>query len=168
MGWSVYPDGWPETYTASGVEVYQPSTVLSVHDGVLDYYLHDDAHGKPVGADLSPWPGGNEYQTYGAYSFCEKVVPTAGQNLADFCESPCSGRKTPATAGARSRTSLSLTRGPATSCSTVGAPPAARSTRLLTMERVRRVSDQGPGQMGHLGHRAFPVACVHAGVGTGI
>ena len=88
MGWSVYSDGWPATYTASGVEGYQPSTVLSVHDGVLDYYLHDDANGHPVGADLSPWPGGNEYQTYGAYSFCEKVVPTAGQDLADFYESP--------------------------------------------------------------------------------
>ncbi len=88
MGWSVYPDGWPATYTASGVEGYQPSTVLTVHDGVLDYYLHDDANGNPVGADLSPWPGGNEYQTYGAYSFCEKVVPTAGQDLADFYESP--------------------------------------------------------------------------------
>ena len=75
MGWSVYPDGWSSTYTALGVEGYQPSTVLSVHDGVLDFYLHDEANGNPVGADVSPWPGGNQYQTYGAYSFCEKVVP---------------------------------------------------------------------------------------------
>ena len=86
MGWSVYPDGWRSTYTALGVEGYQPSTVLSVHDGVLDFYLHDDANGNPVGADLSPWPGGNEYQTYGAYSFCEKVAPAVHNDLADFYE----------------------------------------------------------------------------------
>jgi hypothetical protein len=84
MGWSVYPDGWPSSYTASNVPAYQPSTVLSVHDGVLDFYLHDDANGNPVGADLSPWPGGDEYQTYGAYSFCEKVTLPA--QLADFYE----------------------------------------------------------------------------------
>lgn len=87
MGWSVYPDGWRSTYTAPRVEGYQPSTVLSVHDGVLDFYLHDDANGNPVGADLSPWPGGNEYQTYGAYSFCEKVTPASDSyGLGDFYE----------------------------------------------------------------------------------
>ncbi len=84
MGWSVYPDGWPSSYTASNVAAYQPSTVLSVHDGVLDFYLHDDANGNPVGADLSPWPGGDDYQTYGAYSFCEKVALPA--QLSDFYE----------------------------------------------------------------------------------
>ena len=95
MGWSAYPDGWPSTYTAIDVdgsplatplEGYQPSTVLSVHDGVLDFYLHDDAIGNPVGADVSPWPAGNEYQTYGAYSFCEKVAPTSYNDLSDFYE----------------------------------------------------------------------------------
>jgi hypothetical protein len=84
MGWSAYPDGWPSSYTASNVTAYQPSTVVSVHDGVLDFYLHDDASGTPVGADLSPWPGGDEYQTYGAYSFCQKV--TLPGQLADFYE----------------------------------------------------------------------------------
>jgi hypothetical protein len=82
MGWSAYPDGWPGSYTASTVPAYQPSTVVSVHDSVLDFYLHDDANGNPVGADLSPWPGGSEYQTYGAYSLCEKV--TSPGQLADF------------------------------------------------------------------------------------
>ena len=81
MGWSAYPDGWPGSYTGSNV-AYEPSTVVSVHDGVLDFYLHDDANGTPVGADLSPWPGGNEYQTYGAYSLCEKV--SLPSQLADF------------------------------------------------------------------------------------
>ncbi len=86
LGWSVYPDGWSSTYTAGGIEGYQPSTVLSVHDGLLDFYLHDDANGNPVGADVSPWPGGSEYQTYGAYSFCEKVVPAPDNHLTDFYE----------------------------------------------------------------------------------
>lgn len=95
MGWSAYPDTWPSTYTAidaegsriaNPVEGYQPSTVLSVHDGVLDFYLHDDVSGNPVGADVSPWPDGNEYQTYGAYSFCEKVAPTLHNDLSDFYE----------------------------------------------------------------------------------
>lgn len=82
MGWSAYPDGWPGSYTAPNVTAYEPSTVVSVHDGVLDFYLHDDANGTPVGADLSPWPGGDEYQTYGAYSLCERVA--APDQLADF------------------------------------------------------------------------------------
>ncbi len=88
MGWSAYADGWVSTYTrASGVEGYQPSTVLSVHDGVLDFYLHDDADGHPVGADVTPWPGGHEYQTYGAYSLCEKVTPASDSfGLSDFYE----------------------------------------------------------------------------------
>jgi hypothetical protein len=87
MGWSVYPDGWPSTYTAT-VEGYQPSTVLSVHDGLLDFYLHQDSNGNPVGANLSPWPGGSQYQTYGAWSFCEKVAPADSHNLDTFYQAP--------------------------------------------------------------------------------
>ena len=83
MAWTGYPDGWPSTYSGHA-EGYQPSTVLSVHDGVLDYHLHNDAHGHPVGADPSPLPGGNRYQTYGAWSLCEKVAPGDRHNLADF------------------------------------------------------------------------------------
>jgi hypothetical protein len=83
MTWTGYPDGWPSTYSGHA-EGYQPSTVLSVHDGVLDFHLHNDAHGNPVGADPSPLPGGNRYQTYGAWSLCEKVAPADSHNLADF------------------------------------------------------------------------------------
>ncbi|HEY2653985.1 MAG TPA: hypothetical protein VGI50_18830, partial [Solirubrobacteraceae bacterium] len=92
IGWTSYADGWPSTYTQppyvpTSYPGYQPSTVVSVHDGMLDFYLHDDpATGYPVGASLSPLPGDNRYQTYGAYSFCEKVVSTVGSDLADFYE----------------------------------------------------------------------------------
>ncbi len=87
MGWTEYPDGWPSTHSGSA-EGYQPSTVQSVHDGVLDFYLHNDSNGNPVGADPSPLPGGNRYQTYGVWSFCEKVAPADSYNLADFHQAP--------------------------------------------------------------------------------
>jgi hypothetical protein len=83
MSWTGYPDGWPSTYSGHA-EGYHPSTVLSVHDGMLDFHLHNDAHGNPVGADPSPLPGGNRYQTYGAWSLCERVAPADGHHLADF------------------------------------------------------------------------------------
>lgn len=83
MGWTEYPDGWgtPQTGTT---EAYQPSSVQSVHDGVLDYYLHNDSNGNPVSANPSPLPGGNRYQTYGVWSVCEKVVADPGSDLNDF------------------------------------------------------------------------------------
>jgi len=84
MAWTEYPDGWPSTYSAGRAEGYQPSTVLSVHNGVLDFSLHSDSHGNPVGADPSPLPGGKRYQTYGAWSLCEKVVPADSHRLDDF------------------------------------------------------------------------------------
>ncbi len=86
MAWTEYPDGWPSTYT-HGVEGYQPSTVQSVHDGVLDWYLHN-SNGHPVSANPSPEPAGNRYQTYGVWSFCEKIAPSDSTNLADFYQAP--------------------------------------------------------------------------------
>jgi hypothetical protein len=79
MGWTEYPDGWG----ANGVTpAYQPSTVQSVHDGVLDFSLHND-----LGASISPMPGGNRDQTYGAWSYCEKVDP-ALLTSPDFKQAP--------------------------------------------------------------------------------
>lgn len=77
MGWTEYPDGWPSTWSGHA-EGYQPSTVQSVHDGVLDFGLHRDFNGNPVGASISPVPSGTNppgYQVYGAWSFCERVPP---------------------------------------------------------------------------------------------
>jgi Glycosyl hydrolases family 16 len=87
MQWTGYGDNWPSTYSG-GAEGYQPSTVLSVHDGMLDFHLHNDTGGNPVGADPSPLPGGNRYQTYGVWSFCEKLAPADSHNLADFYQAP--------------------------------------------------------------------------------
>jgi hypothetical protein len=87
MSWTGYGDGWTSTYTG-GKEGYEPSTVLSVHDGMLDFHLHNDSNGNPVGANPSPLPGGNRYQTYGAWSFCERMVPADSHNLDDFYQAP--------------------------------------------------------------------------------
>ena len=65
--WVEYPDGWPSTYT-DGKPGYQPAQVLSVHDGVLDFYLHN-VNGLPSGANPSPLvTGSSQYQTYGRYT----------------------------------------------------------------------------------------------------
>jgi hypothetical protein len=87
MAWTEYPDRWPSTHSGRA-EGYQPSTVQSVHNGVLDFYLHRDASGHPVGADPSPMPSGHRYQTYGVWSFCERVVPADRHNLGDFHQAP--------------------------------------------------------------------------------
>ena len=65
--WVEYPDGWASTYT-DGQPGYQPAKVLSVHDGVLDFYLHNVAS-LPSGANPSPLvTGKSQYQTYGRYT----------------------------------------------------------------------------------------------------
>jgi hypothetical protein len=82
MGWTEYGDGWSSTYTG-GAPGYEPSVVQSVHNGVLDWYLHN-YNGNPVSANPSPLPGGHQNQTYGRYSFCEKLVPADSHRLDDF------------------------------------------------------------------------------------
>ena len=82
MGWIEYADGWPSTYT-NGAVGYMPSQVQSVHDGVLDWFLHD-VGGTPVSANPSPLPGGNRYQTYGRYSVCMRLDYGDAKHLADF------------------------------------------------------------------------------------
>jgi hypothetical protein len=65
--WTVYPDGWSSTYS-NGQPGYQPGQVLSVHDGQMDFFLHD-VNGLPSGANPSPLTTGTgRYQTYGRYT----------------------------------------------------------------------------------------------------
>jgi hypothetical protein len=82
MSWSEYADGATSTHS-NGAVGYEPSVVQSVHDGVLDWDLHN-YNGTPVSANPSPLPGGHSYQTYGRYSFCERVVPADPHRLDDF------------------------------------------------------------------------------------
>src|SRR5262249_24525442 len=82
MSWSEYADGATST-NSGGAPGYEPSVVQSVHGGVLDWYLHNYG-GVPVSANPSPRPGAHEYQTYGRYSFCERILPADSDHLGDF------------------------------------------------------------------------------------
>lgn len=71
--WTVYPDGWPSTNSGSNPG-YMPSAVLSCHDSVLDFYLHQ-VNGLPAGANPCPYINGTDgYQAYGRYDARFKVV----------------------------------------------------------------------------------------------
>lgn len=78
-GWSAYPQGCGWTDTRQH-RPYRPDQ-LSVHDGVLDYWLHT-VDGQPAGANISPiLASGSQYQMYGRYSFRAKIDTTA---LSDY------------------------------------------------------------------------------------
>lgn len=64
--WWAYPDGWPDTGDGA---TYSPSRVLSIHNGVLDYYIHS-VDGRHLAAAVVPKiPGGVDGGglLYGAY-----------------------------------------------------------------------------------------------------
>jgi len=62
--WRTYPACYRDTYDK---RPYRPDQVLSVHDGMLDFHLHQ-VDGVPAGASPSPVIGTSQYQTYGRYS----------------------------------------------------------------------------------------------------
>lgn len=81
--WVEYPDGWPSTNT-NGAPGYYPSQVLSVHDGVLDFWLRN-YNGAPAGANPAPLlPNGTTYQTYGRYVVRFKATYGDSYRLRDF------------------------------------------------------------------------------------
>jgi beta-glucanase (GH16 family) len=68
--WVTYPRSFVDTYDK---RPYRSDQVLSVHDGTLDFYLHQ-VDGQPAGANPSPLiDGASQYQTYGRYSARLKV-----------------------------------------------------------------------------------------------
>ncbi|MGW0041195.1 glycoside hydrolase family 16 protein [Rhodococcus sp. NPDC003348] len=63
--WRTYPECYTDTFNGFP---YRADQVLSVHDGALDYNLHE-VDGKRAGANLSPVISGDEQgQLYGRYS----------------------------------------------------------------------------------------------------
>ena len=74
---TVYPDGWSDT---SGRGRYEPSSVLSVADGVLRWNMHT-VNGVPVGAAVLPTLP-TYGQTYGRYSVRFRADPVSGYGLA--------------------------------------------------------------------------------------
>ncbi len=91
LRWEEAPDGWscdgPEGFYP---HCYEPSKVLSVHGGVLDFYLHDCRYaGGFYGAcGAKPRPlmpsTGTPYQTYGRYSVRIKVVYDDSRRLDQY------------------------------------------------------------------------------------
>jgi hypothetical protein len=64
--WWAYPDGWKDT---SGNGTYSPSKVLSIQNGVLNYYVHTENGVHMVSAPVPRIPGGvnNGGLQYGRY-----------------------------------------------------------------------------------------------------
>jgi hypothetical protein len=71
-----YPDGWTDT---SGNGTYSPSQVLSIQNGMLDYYLHTTDGVHMVAAVVPKIPGGVDDGglQYGAYAirFKSDLIP---------------------------------------------------------------------------------------------
>ena len=65
--WWAYPDGWKDT---SGNGVYSPSQVVSIQNGVLNYYMHTSGGVHMVAALEPKIPGGvnNNGLMYGRYA----------------------------------------------------------------------------------------------------
>lgn len=71
--WRTYPKTYLDTYFK---RPYRSDKVLSVHDGTMDFWLHN-VDGQPAGANPSPViKGDSQYQTYGRYSVRMKVDDT--------------------------------------------------------------------------------------------
>jgi hypothetical protein len=76
--WTAYPKCYKDTYQS---RAYRSDQVLSVHNGVLDFWLHT-VDGHPAGANPSPYlPNGSQYQTYGRY---EVRLRQTTQSVSEF------------------------------------------------------------------------------------
>jgi hypothetical protein len=79
--WGSYGDGWP---CPPWPNCYRPAQVVSVHDGVLDFWLHN-VNGAPAGATLTPYIAGNStVQTYGRFVARFKVVYDDSRRLDEY------------------------------------------------------------------------------------
>jgi hypothetical protein len=76
--WKAYPSCYKDTYQK---RAYRSDQVLSVQNGMLDFWLHT-VDGHPAGANPSPvLPSGSDYQTYGRY---EVRIKQDSMNLSEF------------------------------------------------------------------------------------
>lgn len=86
-GWTAYQDGWPDTAGQGGANSgYAPSKVVSVQDGMLDYYLHSE-NGRTLSAALLPVQADH---LYGRISLRMRADPVQGFKTA-FLYWPNSG-----------------------------------------------------------------------------
>lgn len=81
--WQTYPNGWPDTAGKGGVaSEYRPGRVLSVKNGILDYWLHTE-NNRTLGAVIIPAAGRSAiYQRYGRYVVRFRADPVPGYKIA--------------------------------------------------------------------------------------
>jgi len=93
LKWHVNPDGWgcPERRTNTWFpHCYEPSQVLSVHNGMLDYYLHDCTYSDGFNGACTASPGPfsplthTMYQTYGRFEARLKFVFKDSEHLNQY------------------------------------------------------------------------------------
>ena len=80
--WGAYPDGWPDT-THHGT--YEPTKVVSIHDGIMDLYLHTVNGVHMVAAPypkISGAPGSEGGLLYGMYEVRFKAQQVKGYKTA--------------------------------------------------------------------------------------
>lgn len=80
--WKAYPDGWSDT---SGHGRYEPSKVVSIHNGIMDLYLHTEKGLHMVAAPVPIIPGAtgeNGGLIYGRYVVRFKADPIPGYKTA--------------------------------------------------------------------------------------
>jgi hypothetical protein len=77
--WFTYPKSYLDTYKK---RPYRSDAVLSVHDGNMDFWLHN-VDGQPAGANPSPVIKGDsgQYQTFGRYTARLRVD---GDDLSEY------------------------------------------------------------------------------------
>ena len=75
--WWAYPDGWPDTMHTGE---YYPSQTLSIHNHMMDIYLHTADGIHMVAAPVPKVPGGSDGtgMRYGAYVIRFKADPLYG------------------------------------------------------------------------------------------
>ena len=80
--WDAYNNGWKDT---SGNGTYEPSQVVSIHDGIMDLYLHSKNGIHMVAAPVPIIPGAtgpDGGMTYGRYDVRFKSDPVPGYKTA--------------------------------------------------------------------------------------
>ena len=94
LRWTDSPDNsscksqtWGGTYYP---HCFEPSKVLSVHGGMLDFYLHNCKYAKRIVAGCGANPGpimpstGTQFQTYGRYTVRVKLVYNDAKRLNQY------------------------------------------------------------------------------------
>ena len=79
--WFAYPDGWTGTPSTG---TYEPSKVISIHNGVMDYHLHTVGRSHMIAAAVPKIPGGSGLMggfRYGRFVARARIAPLYGYHV---------------------------------------------------------------------------------------